>query len=100
VPRLGYGRFLPDPFQIIMNLSIHSTLYIQVAESVVENSHINTFMLMEKGPSDLQKWMLFPLSGSQRVLRPGMLENYRDSWRPTSFSFLLFNNFNALFCRR
>jgi hypothetical protein len=85
---------------MIMNLSIHSTLYIQAAESVVQNSHINIFMLMEKGPSDLQKWMLFSLSGSQRVLHPGMHENYRGSLRPTSFSFLLFSNFNALFYTR
>jgi hypothetical protein len=37
IPRLGQGRFLPDPFKIIIHLlSIHSTLYSLDAESAVK----------------------------------------------------------------
>jgi hypothetical protein len=44
VPRLGHDRFLRNPLQINILLSIHSTLYSLDSESVVKNPQVNNYI--------------------------------------------------------
>jgi hypothetical protein len=67
-PRLGHGRFLPNPFQLIIHeSSYNSTLYITRTERVATHTHLS----LDKGEYLVQSSKLLLALDSALVLGIG-----------------------------